>query len=115
MGVFGIFSKCPKNAHFVRLFTPLRMCLQIFFLFHPVAITIGYVVVYSIFSVGTFLEENFEKQNGLFEEFLYSNVCVKYYRIQWLLEEKIFLKKPPLLAVSFKSITEIDFLWFNSL
>ena len=45
------------------------------------------------------------KQNGRFEEFLYSNVLVKYYRIQWIVEEKIFLKKPPLLAVSFKFMT----------
>ena len=62
-------------------------------------------MVYSIFSVGAFLEEKFVKQYGLFEEFLYSNVLVKYYRIQWILEEKIFLKKPPLLAVSFKFMT----------
>ena len=72
------------------------MSPSIFFCFDLVAISIGYVVVYSIFSLGTFLEENFVKQNGLFEEFLYSNVLVKYYRIQWLQEEKIFLKKPPL-------------------
>ena len=71
------------------------------------AISIGSVVVYSIFSVGAFLEEKV-KQNGLFEEFFYSNVLVKYYRIQWLLEENIFLKKPPLLGVSFKSMTYID-------
>ena len=62
-------------------------------------------MVYSIFSVGAFLEEKFVKQYGLFEEFLYSNVLVKYYRIQWILEEKIFLKKPPLLAASFKFMT----------
>ena len=62
-------------------------------------------MVYSLFSVGACLEENFVKQNGLFEEFFYSNVLVKYYRIQWLLEENIFLKKPPLLAVSFKLMT----------
>ena len=75
---------------------PLGCVSKYFFCFDLVAISIGYVVVYSIFSLGTFLEENFVKQNGLFEEFLYSNVLVKYYRIQWLQEEKIFLKKPPL-------------------
>ena len=52
------------------------MRLQILFCFHPVAISIGYVVVYSIFSVSAFLEEKFVKQNGLFKEFLYSNVLV---------------------------------------
>ena len=57
-------------------------------------------MVYSIFSVGAFLDEKFVKQNGLFEEFVYSNVLVKYYGIQWLLEEKKILKKPPMLAVS---------------
>ena len=57
------------------------------FRFHLVAISIGYVVVYSIFSVGAFLGEKLVKQNGLFEEFLYSNILVKYYRI---LEEKYF-------------------------
>ena len=62
-------------------------------------------MVYSLFSVGACLEEKFVKQNGLFEEFLYSHVLVKYYRIQWLVEEKIFLKKPPLLAVNFKLMT----------
>ena len=101
----GFFTKYRKNAHFVRQFIPLKMRLQILFCFHPVAISIGYVVVYSIFSVSAFLEEKFVKQNGLFKEFLYSNVLVKYYRIQWIVEEKIFLKKPPLLAVSFKFMT----------
>ena len=62
-------------------------------------------MIYSIFSVGTFLEEKFAKLDDHFEEFSYSNVLVKFYRIQWLLEEKIFLKKPPLLAVSFKLMT----------
>ena len=61
--------------------------------------------VYSILFLGAVLVEKFAKQNGRFEEFLYSNVLVKYYGIQWLLEEKIFLKKPPLLAVSFKFVT----------
>ena len=62
-------------------------------------------MVYFIFVLGAVLEEKFAKQNGYFEEFLFSNVLVKFYRIQWLLEEKIFLKKPPLLAVSFKFMT----------
>ena len=62
-------------------------------------------MVYSIFSVGTFFEEKFANQNYHFEEFLYSNVLVKYYGIQWLREEKMFLKKPPLMAFSFKSMT----------
>ena len=58
--------------------------------------------------LGAVLEEKFAKQNDHFEEFLYGNLLVKYYRIQWLLEENMFLKKPPLLAVSFKSMTLID-------
>ena len=62
-------------------------------------------MVYSIFFLGAVLEEKFVKQNGRFEEFLYSNVLVKYYGIQSLLEEKMFLKKPPLLAVGFNSMT----------
>ena len=73
--------------------------------FYLVAFSIGYIVVYSIFFLGAFVAEKFAKQNGRFEEFLYSNVLVKYYGIQWLLEEKIFLKKPPLFAVSFKFMT----------
>ena len=88
MGVFGIFWKNPKNAHIVRQFTPPEC---IYKCFYPVAFSIGYIVVYSIFSLGAVLEEKFAKQNGRFEEFLYSNVLVKYYGIQWFLEEKIFL------------------------
>ena len=61
--------------------------------------------MYSTFFLGAVLEEKFAKQNGCFEEILYSKVFVNYYKIQWLLEEKMFLKKPPLLAVSFKSKT----------
>ena len=41
------------------------------------------------------------KQNGLFEEFLYSNVLVKYYRIQWLLEEKNISQKAPIVGSQF--------------
>ena len=47
-----------------------------------------------LFSLGAVLEEKFVKQNGRFEEFLYSNVSVKYYGKQWLLEEKYFSKSP---------------------
>ena len=105
MGVSGIFSKYPKTAHFVQLFTPLRMCLQILFLF-PSCSNFPWLRCDILpFFVGACLEEKFVKQNDLFEEFFYSNVLVKYYRIQRLLEEKIFLKKPPLLAVSFKLMT----------
>ena len=75
------------------------------FCFFLVAFCIGYIVVYCILLPGAVLEEKFAKQNDHFEEFLYSNLLVKYNRIQWLLEERIFLKKPPLLAVSFKSMT----------
>ena len=89
----------------MRQFTPPECISEFSFCFYRVAFSIGYIVVYSIFFLGAVLEEKFEKQNGRFEEFLYSNVLVKYYRIQWLQEEKIFLKKPPLLAVSFKSMT----------
>ena len=38
------------------------------------------------------------KQNGLFEEFFHSNVLVKYYRIQWLLEEKNISEKAPIVG-----------------
>ena len=65
----------------------------------------AYTTLVVLVFLGAVLEEKFAKQNGHFEEFLYSNVLVKYYRIQWILEEKIFLKKPPLLAVSFKFMT----------
>ena len=86
-------------------FTPPECVSKFSFCFFLVAFCIGYIVVYSILFPGAVLEEKFAKQNGLFEEFFYSNVLVKYYRIQWLLEENIFLKKPPLLAVSFKLMT----------
>ena len=33
---------------------------------------------------------------------MYTSQLGKYYWIQWLPEEKIFLKKPPLLTVNFK-------------
>ena len=105
MGVFGIFWKNPKNAHIESQFTPPESISEFSLCFNPIAFSISYIVVYSIFFLGAVLEEKFAKQNGRFEEFLYSNVLVKYYRIQWLLEEKIFLKKPPLLAVSFKFMT----------
>ena len=62
-------------------------------------------MVYSFYFLGAVLEVKFVKQNGRFEEFLYCNVLVNYYKIHWLLEEKIFLKEPPLLAVRFKSMT----------
>ena len=89
----------------MRQFTPPECISEFSLCFYPVAFSIGYIVVYTIFFLGAVLEEKFAKQNDHFEEFLYGNVFVKYYRIQWLLEEKIFLKKPPLLAVSFKSMT----------
>ena len=81
------------------------MCFRIFFLslsrsiFHWLYCGIFY------FFLGAVLEEKFAKQNDHFEEFLYGDVLVKYYGIQWLLEEQIFLKKPPLSAVSFKFMT----------
>ena len=89
-------------------FTPPECVSKFSFCFYLVAFSIGYIVVYSIFFLGAVLDEKFAKQNGHFEEILYSNVLVKYYGIQWLLEEKIFLKKPPLMAVNFKFMTEID-------
>ena len=101
----GFFQNIPKTPILCGYFNPLGCVFKYCFCFHLVAIYIGYVVVYSIFAVGAFLEEKFVKQKGLFEEFLYSNVLVKYYGMQWLLIEKIFLKKPPLLAVSFKLMT----------
>ena len=101
----GFFQNIPKTPILCGYLHPLRWVSKYCFCLYLVAIFIGYVVVYSIFSLVTFLEEKFVKRNGLSEEFLYSNVLVKYYGIQWLLEEKIFLKKPPLLAVSFKLMT----------
>ena len=99
---FGFFQysilKTPILCSYLH---PLACVSKYCFCFHLVEISISYVVVYSIFSVGIFLEEKCVKQNGLFEEFLYSDVLVKYYRIQWLL----FFKKPPFLAVSFKFMT----------
>ena len=102
---FGFFQNIPKTPILCGYLHPLGPVSKYCFCFHLEAISISYVVVYSIFSVGAFLEEKFVKQKGLFEEFLYSNVLVKYYGMQWLLIEKIFLKKPPLLAVSFKFMT----------
>ena len=63
MGIFGIFGKNPKNAHIVRQSTPPECVSKYCFCIHLVAISIGYVVVYSIFSVGASLEEKFAKQN----------------------------------------------------
>ena len=39
--------------------------------------SIGYILVYSIFFLGAVLEEKFAGQNGLFEEFLHTNVLGK--------------------------------------
>ena len=89
----------------MRQFTPPECISEFSLCFYPVAFSIGYIVAYTIFFLGAVIEEKFAKQNDHFEEFLYSNVFVKYYGIQWLLEEKIFLKKPPLSAVSFKFLT----------
>ena len=105
MAFLGIFQNIPKLPILCGYLHPLECVSKYCFCFHLVAISIGYVVVHSIFSVGAFLEEKRVKQNSYFEEILYSNVLIAYYGIQWLPEEKIFLKKPPLLAVSFKLIT----------
>ena len=74
LGFFQNISKTPILCGYLH---PLGCVSKYCFCFHLVAISIGYVVVYSIFSVGTFLEEKFAKQNGRFEEFLYINVLVK--------------------------------------
>ena len=95
MAVLGIFSKYPKNARIVRQFSPPECVSEFSFCLYHVAFFIGYIVVYSIFVLGAVLEDKFAKQNGYFEEFLYSNVIVKYYRIQWLLEEKNISEKAP--------------------
>ena len=78
----GFFQNIPKTPILCGYLHPLGCVSKYCFCFHLVAISIGYVVVYSIFSVGTFLEEKFAKQNYHFEGFLYSNVLVKYYGIQ---------------------------------
>ena len=53
-------------------------CISKFSLcFYPVAFSIGFIVVYTIFFLGAILEEKFEKQNDHFKEFLYSNVLSK--------------------------------------
>ena len=105
MGIFWDILKKSQKRPFCEAIYASRLQFQIFLMFLSVIFSIGYIVVYSIFFLGAFVAEKFAKQNGRFEEFLYSNVLVKYYVIQWLLEEKIFLKKPPLLAVPFKSMT----------
>ena len=71
MGVFGIFSKYPILCGYLH---PLGCVSKYCFCVHLVVNSIGYVVVYSLFSAGACLEEKFVKQNGLFEEFFYSNV-----------------------------------------
>ena len=47
----------PKNADFVRQFRPVECIPEIFFCLHLVGFSIGYVVVYSDFSVGAIKEE----------------------------------------------------------
>ena len=54
------------------------------------------------------------KQNGLFEEFLYSNVLVKYYGIQWLLEEKNISQKAPIVGSQFQ-VNDLKRLIFGSI
>ena len=104
MGVFGIFSKYQKNAHFVRLFPPLRMRLQILFMCSSCSkfnwLCCGILPFFCRWSWGEVCETKWPVWSIF--------VLVKYYGIQWLLEEKIFLKKPTLLAVSFKFMTYID-------
>ena len=57
-------------------------CLSKFSLcFYPIAFSIGYIALYYIFFLDAVLEEKYAKQNGCFEEFLYTNVLVKYYGI----------------------------------
>ena len=58
-------------------------------------------MVYSIFFLGAVLEEKFAKQKDHFEDFLYSNVLVKYYGIQWLLEGKNISQKAPIVGSQF--------------
>ena len=79
----GFFQNIPKTPILCGYLHLLGWTSKYCFCFHLVATSISYVVVYSIFSVGAFLEEKYVKQNGTFEEFLYSNVLVKYYGIQW--------------------------------
>ena len=71
------FQNIAKTPILCGYLHPLGCVSKYCFCFHLVAISIGYVVVYSIFPVGTFLEEKFAKQNDRFEEFLYINVLVK--------------------------------------
>ena len=58
-------------------FTTPECVSEFSFCFFLVAFSIAYIVVYSIFFLGDVLEEEFAKQNGRFEEFLYSNVLEK--------------------------------------
>ena len=85
----------------MRQFTPTECISEFSLCFYPVAFSIGYIVLYSICFLGAVLEEKFAKQNGPFEEFVYSNVL----QDTMVTRRKIFLKKPPLLVVSFKSMT----------
>ena len=106
MGVFAIFcKKSLKRSYCEEIYAPQNAFPNFLFVFisqHLPLATLWYTL---FFFLGAVLEEKFAKQKDHFEDFLYSNVLVKYYGIQWLLEGKIFLKKPPLLAVSFTFMT----------
>ena len=67
---FEIFQKILKTPILWGKLHPLECVLKICFGFYLVAFFVGYVVVYSNFSVGFVFVEQFAKQNCHFSEFL---------------------------------------------
>ena len=63
------FSKNKKKGDFVQKIWPLGCGYDFFLGVYLIAFSVGYVVAYSIFSVGAILVEKFAKQYCLFLEF----------------------------------------------
>ena len=67
----------------MRQFTPPECVSEFSFCFYLIASSIGYIVVYSTFFLGTVLEEKFAKQKDHFEDFLYSKTrCQLKWKMQ---------------------------------
>ena len=66
---FGILLKKRKMAILYRKLHPLGWVQEYFLGVCYVAFSVGYVVVYFVFSVGAVFMEKFGKQYGLFSEF----------------------------------------------
>ena len=65
----GFFQNIPKMPILCGYFHHLGCVSKYFFCIHIEAISIGYVVVYSIFSVGAVFKEKFASQNCLNYDF----------------------------------------------